>query len=196
MKRIVTGAVMFLLACTLAVSQVSLLNEATNGLFRNVNDFVIKPNIMFNTVNADVMAEYAKATQVVNASAFDFAAFADAVAALNVERPEDMNIFAWVNPADMAAVRKALKDDLKYVEAFSKHGYVGTVCGVNLFTNKLAEAGTILGGVKEAVKLLDKKGMEVEQERDIDHRENTIVSRKYYVAAMVDETKAFKIVKA
>lgn len=50
MKRIVTGAVMFLLACTLAVSQVSLLNEATNGLFRNVNDFVIKPNIMFNTV--------------------------------------------------------------------------------------------------------------------------------------------------
>lgn len=50
MKRIVIGTVMFLLACTIAVSQVSLLNEATNGLFRNVNDFVIKPNVMFNTV--------------------------------------------------------------------------------------------------------------------------------------------------
>lgn len=50
MKRIVIGTVMFLLACTVAVSQVSLLNEATNGLFRNVNDFVIKPNVMFNTV--------------------------------------------------------------------------------------------------------------------------------------------------
>ena len=50
MKRIVIGTVMFLLACTVAVSQVSLLNEATNGLFRNVNDFVTKPNVMFNTV--------------------------------------------------------------------------------------------------------------------------------------------------
>ena len=50
MKRIVMGTVMFLLACTIAVSQVSLLNEATNGLFKNVNDFVIKPNVMFNTV--------------------------------------------------------------------------------------------------------------------------------------------------
>ena len=50
MKRIVTGAAMFLLACTIAVSQASLLNEATNGLFKNVNDYVIKPNVMFNTV--------------------------------------------------------------------------------------------------------------------------------------------------
>lgn len=50
MKRIMMGAAMLALACSLAVGQVSLLNEATNGLFKNVNDFVIKPNVMFNTV--------------------------------------------------------------------------------------------------------------------------------------------------
>lgn len=50
MKRILTGAILLITACTTAVSQVSLLNESTNGLFRNVNDFVIKPNVMFNTV--------------------------------------------------------------------------------------------------------------------------------------------------
>ena len=50
MKRLIGGAAMLLLACTTAVSQVSLLNESTNGLFRNVNDFVVKPNVMFNTV--------------------------------------------------------------------------------------------------------------------------------------------------
>lgn len=151
---------------------------------------------MFNTVNADVLAEYAKATQVVNVSNFDFAAFADAVGALNVERPEGMSIFAWVNPADMAIVRKALKDDLKYVESHAvKQAYIGHVAGVALYANKLAEAGTILGGVKEAVTLFNKKGMEVEQGRDADKRENTIISRKYYVAALTDETKAFKIVK-
>lgn len=52
MKRIVMGTVMFLLACTMAVGQASLLNEATNGLFKNVNDFVVRPNIMFNTVES------------------------------------------------------------------------------------------------------------------------------------------------
>ena len=50
MKRIMMGAAMLALACSLAVGQVSLLNEATNGLFKNVNDFVIKPNVRFNTV--------------------------------------------------------------------------------------------------------------------------------------------------
>lgn len=50
MKRITMGAAMLALACSLAVGQVSLLNEATNGLFKNVNDYVIKPNVMFNTV--------------------------------------------------------------------------------------------------------------------------------------------------
>lgn len=52
MKRILTGAILLITACTTAVSQVSLLNESTNGLFRNVNDFVVKPNVMFNTVEA------------------------------------------------------------------------------------------------------------------------------------------------
>ena len=50
MKRIVTGAIALLMACSMAIGQASLLNEATNGLFKNVNDFVIKPNIKFNTV--------------------------------------------------------------------------------------------------------------------------------------------------
>ena len=51
MKRFLIGAVTLMLACSMAVGQASLLNEATDGLFLNVNDFVIKPNKMFNTVN-------------------------------------------------------------------------------------------------------------------------------------------------
>lgn len=50
MKRFIAGAGVLLLICTTAIAQASLLNEATNGLFRNVSDFVIKPNNMFNTV--------------------------------------------------------------------------------------------------------------------------------------------------
>ena len=154
---------------------------------------------MYNTVNADIFAEFNKATLSTAPSAFDFAAFVDAQAELNLENLEDVSIFGFVCPADMGAIRKALKDDLKYVEAFAKNGYVGTVAGVNLYTKKDAVAGTIVIGTKEAVTLFNKKGVEIEQPpRDSDDaniRKNTIISRKYYLAALTDATKVVKMVK-
>lgn len=148
---------------------------------------------MFNHVNADIFAEFNKATLAHTASAPDFGCFADAAALLNVENLEGLELFAFVNPADMAKVRKALKDELKYVEAFAKQGYVGTVAGWNLYTKKDAEEGTIVGGTREAVTLYNKRGTEIEQDRDADKRKNLIFSRKYYVAALTDATKAVKI---
>lgn len=154
---------------------------------------------LFNTVNADIFAEFNKATQTVSAAKLDFGAFADAVAALNIEGtdndPEQTapKCFAFVCPADMAALRKNLAEDLRYVEAFARGGYVGTVAGVNLFTKKDAVKGTIVVATPEAVTLFNKKGTEVEQDRDADIRENTIWARKYYLAALTDATKAVKI---
>ena len=155
---------------------------------------------MFNTVNADIFAEFNKTGLTVPASTFDFGAFVDAAAALNVENLEGVSIFGFVCPKDMAKVRKALKDDLKYVEAFAKAGYVGTVAGISLYTKADAEEGTIVIGTKDAVTLFNKKGVEVEQitqnkrsEEAANIRQNTIFSRKYYLAALTDETKAVKI---
>ena len=152
---------------------------------------------MFNTVNADIFAEFKKATLSVSANAFDFGAFVDAQAKLNLENLEGVSIFGFVCPADMAKVRKALKDDLKYVEAFAKSGYVGTVGGVNLYTKKDATEGEIVIGTREAVTLFVKKGTEVEQPPrdagDANIRRNTVLSRKYYLAALTDATKAVKI---
>lgn len=148
---------------------------------------------MFNHVNADIFAEFKKATLAHAASAFDFAAFVDAQALLNLENLEDVSIFGFVCPADMAKVRKALKEDLKYVEAFAKNGYVGTVGGVNLYTKKDATPGEIIIATRDAVTLFNKKGVEIEQERDANIRKNSIWSRKYYLAALTDATKAVKI---
>lgn len=148
---------------------------------------------MFNTVNADIFAEFNKATLAVAAKDYGFGTFADAVAKLNLEQLDGVNIFAFVNTTDMAEVRKALGEDLKYVESFARTGYVGTVAGVNLYTKKDAVAGTIILGTKDAVTLFNKKGTEVEQERDADTRENSIWSRKFYLAALTDATKAVKI---
>lgn len=148
---------------------------------------------MFNTVNADVFAEFGKATLTHTATAPDFGCFADAAALLNVEALEGLELFAFVSPADMAKVRKALKDELRYVEAFARQGYVGTVAGWNLYTKRDAAENTILGGTREAVTLFNKKGTEVEQGRDENTRQNSIWSRKYYLAALTDATKAVKI---
>ncbi len=151
---------------------------------------------LFNTANADIYAEYAKATLSTSPSAFDFAAFVDAQAKLGLENIEDVTMFGFVCPDDMAAIRKALKDDLKYVEAFAKNGYVGSVAGINLYTKADATPGTVIIGTKEAVTLFVKTGVETEQERDGNTRQNSIFNRKYYLAALTDATKAVKMVKA
>ena len=148
---------------------------------------------MFNTVQADIYAEFAKTGIEVPAALFDFAAFVDASAALNLENVEGVEIFAFVAPKDKAKVRKALKDDLKYVEAFARQGYIGSVAGINLYDKADATAGEIVVAIKGAVTIFNKKGVETEQERDGNTRQNTAYSRKYYVVALTDESKAVKI---
>ena len=149
---------------------------------------------MFNTANADIYKAFNEATLTVPITALGFDAFVDASAMLNLENLEGVSLFTFVNPADVAKLRKALRDDLKYVEGFVKSGYVGTVGGVNIYTKKDAVSGRLILGTKEAVTLFNKKGTEVEQERERNTRKNTIYSRKYYLAAMTDETKAVAIV--
>ena len=154
---------------------------------------------MFNTVQDEIFSEFNKATLKIHTGgtnkAIDFGHFADAVALLNLENIEDVEIFGFVSPSDMAALRKTLKDDLRYVESFVRTGYIGTVAGVNLYTKKDANTGEIVVGMRDAVTLFNKKGVEVEQERDANTRLNEIYSRKYYLAALTDATKVVKIIR-
>ena len=152
---------------------------------------------MFNTVQGDIYGEFAKTGLEVSATTPDFDAFVDASAALNLENLEDVSVFAFVCPKDKAKVRKALKDDLKYVEEYAKHGYIGTVAGINLYTKQDATEGQIIVATKDAVTIFNKKGVEVElpprSAEDANIRKNTAFSRKYYVVALTDESKAVKI---
>ena len=148
---------------------------------------------MYNTVQADIYGEFAKTGIEVPATAPDFNAFIDATAALNIENIEGEFVFAFVCPKDMAKVRKALKDDLKYNEAFARTGYVGSVGAVHLYTKADATEGEIVVGTRDAVTIFNKAGVEMEQERDANTRVNSAYSRKYYVVALTNESKAVKI---
>ena len=155
---------------------------------------------MFNTVNGDVFGEFEKASMSVDASTFNFDAFADAKALLKLPENQEVEVFGWVSRKAKAICRKALKDDLKYIEAFSRTGYIGTVCGINLYDKEDAKDNEICIGTKEAVTTFVKKGTEVEliskntrSAEDANVRKNTSFTRKYYVVALTDETKAAKI---
>ena len=116
---------------------------------------------MFNTVQADIFAEFNKATLAIYTGGdnkpITFDSFVDAVALLDLEDIEGVEIFAFVNPTEMANLRKTLKDDLKYVEAFVRSGYVGTVAGVNIYTKKDEETGTIILGRWKRLRCFNKK---------------------------------------
>jgi hypothetical protein len=148
---------------------------------------------MFNTIQADIYGEFAKTGIEVSATAPNFEAFVDASAALNIENLEGVVKFALVCPKDVAKIRKALKDDLKYNESFARTGYVGTVADIHVYTKADATEGEIIVGTKDAVTIFNKKGVEMEQERDANTRVNSAYSRKYYVVALTDESKAVKI---
>lgn len=157
---------------------------------------------MFNHVNGKIYGEFEKATKVLPTTLFDFSAFCDAAAMLDVEDLEDRAIFAFVCPSDLAAIRKALKDDLKYVEAFSTRGYVGTAAGINIYTKKDATPGEVIVATRDAVTIFDKKGVSVETSyengrsaADANVRLNTMFSRKYFVVALTNEKYAVKIAK-
>lgn len=158
---------------------------------------------MFNTMNADIFAEFGKATQTVALTGTDyFGAFVDAQALLKVEATDAgaPQTFAIVSTAILAAMRKALKDDLKYVESFARSGYVGTVAGTNIYVKKDAGDDAIVLATREACTLFVKKGTETElyqvnnrSAEDANVRKNTLLTRKYYLAALTDDTKAAKI---
>ena len=158
-----------------------VVDTGLDGLAKNlINDFTAK-----------AMAEYAKGTLEVTGAAWTFDLVVDAIAKMNLE-VED-GLFLLINPAQQAGFRKALKDDLKYAEDFSRKGYIGTVCGAPVIITKAVPANEAYLATKDAVTLFLKKGVEVEQERDADHRNNLVYGRKVAVVALTDANKVVKI---
>ena len=84
---------------------------------------------IYNTSNKKAMAEFARAELTAEVDKFDFNAFVDGVALFPDNEDESLKIFGFVHKDDKAEIRKNLKDDLKYITDFVRHGYIGTVNG-------------------------------------------------------------------
>ena len=146
---------------------------------------------MVNSFTSKAMAEWCKASLQQGYSSISFDTVVDAIAKLNLE--DESPLFMLIAPNMVASFRKALKDDLKYVEAFVKTGYIGSVCGVPVYISKACNDGEAIIATKEAVTLFLKKVTEIEQERDANTRKNTVYARKVSVVALTDDTKVVRI---
>lgn len=167
-------------------------NQDPNGI-----EYLLKGEAekMVNHWNNKLIGEYEKATVAQSYSgSIGFDTFVDALGKLNTE--EEEKYFALINPHELAAFRKALKDNLSYSEAFVRTGYIGSVCGVPVYVSKSVPVGVAYIAAKEAVRLFVKKNTETELERDGEHRKNTVYLRKCAVCALVDATKLCRIAPA
>ena len=146
---------------------------------------------MVNDFTTKAIAEYEKATLTLTGTAWSFDTVVDAIAKMNLE--DETGLFLLISPADQANFRKALQDDLKYVEGFVRTGYIGSVCGVPVIVSKAVAKGKGYLATKDAITLFIKKDTEIEQERDANTRENRVFVRKVALVALTDATKLVKI---
>ena len=149
---------------------------------------------MTNDLTAKAIEAMDDATLQLTTSTWSFDDFVDAIAMYPYE--EEDGLFCLVNPAQKATIRKQLADELKYSEGFARTGYIGSVCSVPIIATKAVPAGVAYLGTKAAVKCFVKKGVEVEQERDANTRNNKVFARKVMLVALVDGTRMIKMGRA
>jgi hypothetical protein len=148
--------------------------------------------LMANEMTADFYAECAKAT-VSHSGAVGYETIVDAIAKLNIE--DESKLFVVIPTAWKADIRK--DEDYKNARMGEViySGQVGTIAGIPVVaTNALEDEAYVM--TNEAVHLIMKKDVEVEQDRDVETKTNTVVLTTYYICALRDNNKICRITKA
>lgn len=149
--------------------------------------------LMVNEMTADFIAEAQKATEHEDfTGAINYDVIVDAIARVKLEN--EAGLFLVLPNAWKAELRKDEDYKAARMGEVVYSGQVGTVAGVPvIFTNALTNTGFVM--TNEAIKLFMKKDVEVEQDRDIETKVNTVVLSTYYICALVNNNKICKLVK-
>lgn len=148
--------------------------------------------LMVNQMTEDFIAEAKGATLSHEVTAFGYEGIVEAISKLRIEDESSLFIIA---PIEWKAELR-LDEDYKTARMGEVvyNGQTATVAGIPvIFTKALEDEAFVMN--KEAIKLFVKKDVEVEQDRDIETKTNTVALTSYYVCALVDETKICKITK-
>lgn len=149
--------------------------------------------VMVNKMNSDYFAECAKASLSHTLSGdLSYDGIVDAISVMNVE--DESKCFVLIPNTWKADLRKDPDYKAARMGEVIYNGQVGVVAGLPVIATK-ALTDVAYVATPEAVKLFLKKDVEIEQERDGELRQNTVIERAYYIAALEDATKIVKVSK-
>lgn len=149
--------------------------------------------VMANEIREEYFAELAKITNTDNYDVFNYDVVVDALAKIGREVESDLFIVMGLDAK--AEIRKDADYKASRQGEILYTGQFGDICGVPCVCSKLVPAGTIYITAKDAVKFFVKKDGSVEQDRDIETKDNTVVYERHGLMALVDETKSIKLTK-
>ena len=150
--------------------------------------------LMVNDMNEKYFKELAKANLSHKyTGTFKYDDVVDSIQLMNLE--DEAGLFLIIGTDLKAEVRKDPDFKAARQGEIIFNGQIGNISGVPVLVSKLVPANTAYLATKEAVTLFTKKDSEVEQERDGEIRQNTIIMRKVNLVALTDATKVVKITK-
>lgn len=145
-------------------------------------------DLMANEIREEYFAELAKISNKATAATFNYDAVVDALATIGKEVEDDL--FLVMGLDSKAAIRKDADYKASKQGEILYTGQFGDICGVPCICSKLVPAGKVYITAKDQVKFLVKKDGSVEQDRDIESKDNTVVYERHGLMALVDETKS------
>lgn len=154
---------------------------------------------MANEIKAEYFAELAQignsATCAAGASLYE--AVVDAVAALpKAAEMDTQDLFIIMGADGRAKIRKEELFEASRQGEILYTGQFGTVAGIPCLFSNLVPTGKVYVTEKNAVTFFVKKEGSVEQDRDIESKDNTVVYERHGVIALTDDTRSVIITMA
>lgn len=149
--------------------------------------------LMANHIREKYFAELAKISKTFEYETFNYDAIVDALASIGREVESDMCIVMGLDLK--AAIRKDADYKASKMGEILYTGQFGDICGVPVICSKLVPTNEAYITAKDQVKHFVKKDGSVEQDRDVETKDNTVVYERYGFMALVDETKSIKLKK-
>ena len=149
--------------------------------------------LMANDIRTQYFTELAKISNTFEYTTLNYDAIVDALAKINREVESDQFIIMGLDAK--ATIRKDPDYKASRQGEILYNGQFGTIAGVPCLFSKLVPANTLYITAKDQVKFFVKKAGNVEQDRDIETKDNTVVYERHGVMALVDETKSIKLTK-
>ena len=147
---------------------------------------------MANEIRDEYFAEVAKISNTVALKGdFNYAGVVDALQTIGVEAED--GLFLLMGADAKAAIRKDADFIASRQGEMLYSGQFGSVAGIPCVFSKKVPAATVYATKKDAVKFFVKNAGSVEQDRDIETKDNTVVYERHGFMALVDDTESAKI---